>query len=388
MLRVQQDWHPHVQPLLAPLEQLLRSSYRPRQSGKNQKDLVRAHAHALRKLSGRFTDRRSERKAGYMASPESRAAYLLYYVLTGAATIQAALYRSAWRAPKVEGRSLRVLDLGAGPMTASLGFALIYDGPIDITAVDASRAALQDGKRLMKEVRPDVRVKLIDGNLRDGRLRQHLGQDYDLILCSNVLNEFPEAVRRERDRPSAALKLVSDLLTRRLSSHGRVLLVEPASRSASNVLIRLRDRLVAEERGQILGPCVGTDRCPLGGAKARNWCHSELPWRRPRLVEDCDRLLGHRRDRLKWSWLLLSPPSTPCTAHRDSVYRVIGGVMGDNPRKRYLCGNRGRVTAVQTRERHSVWQAWRGELTEISSRVQTAPWGERLIKVQDKGRGQ
>ena len=373
-------WAPNVAPLVGPLQDLLKASYRPRRSG--GRGLIHTHARALKNLSRGFTDRRGERRAGYMATPEARAAYLLYYVLTGAATTQVALRRAQWAPPDLGERPLKVLDVGAGPLTASLGVALYYDGPIEVTAVDASRAALQDGRRLMKALRPQADVRLLDGNLRDGRLRQQLGEGYDLILCANVLNEFPEAVRRERDRPSAALKLVRDLTTRRIRPDGRVLLLEPASRSASNTLIRLRDRLVADEVASVLGPCMGALRCPLGGAKARNWCHAEWPWRRPKLVEECDALLGHRRDRLKWSWLYLASKDTPQPARGRGNYRVIGGVMGEQPPRRYLCGAEGRVTAVQTRRDHPLWRAHRGDVAKISGKVEVAHWGERLLKVR------
>ena len=48
-----------------------------------------------------------------------RAAYLLYFVPTGTATVLHVLQRSGVL-PRIAGRPLRVLDLGSGPLTATL----------------------------------------------------------------------------------------------------------------------------------------------------------------------------------------------------------------------------------------------------------------------------
>ncbi len=378
---------------------------------------------ALRRLSQHFTDKRNERRAGYLSTPAARAAYLLYYSLTGAATVQAALALAAQRAPfaweagpspnaatpvgptpvgptpvgptstdptsaELRGdaaaappraaQPLRVLDLGAGPLTASLGVALRWpDRPLEVTAVDGSRAALKDGATLLRGIRPDAKIRLIDGNLRDGALRNQLGRGYDLVVVANVLNEFREQVRRRgtdelpAHQRSPAERVLLDALGR-LAPQGRLLVLEPAARGPSRLLIALRDRLVAQREAQVLAPCVDTPACPLGDVRSRDWCFAEHPWRRPRLVKACDRMLRHKRDTLKFSYLLLAPASASPDRPETSAgrFRVIGGPMGQRPVRRYLCGPGGRVTAVlrdvRAPDAAAVAEAIRGDLVTVA----------------------
>ena len=292
-----------------------------------------------------------------MTQPRFRAAYLLYFVPTGAATVLHVLQRSGVLV-QLAGKPLRVLDLGSGPLTASMALALATDAPLDITAVDASRPSMEDGQAVLQKLRPDVKVKLIDGNLRDGKTLHKLSGQYDVILAAHVLNEWPN----QTNRP--AQEWVERLLAERLAPGGACVLVEPATRNGSHKLIDVREHLLATSGLTIVSPCVGTMPCPLA-ENTRDWCHAEQPWQRPRLVTLLDEAIGHRRATLKFSHLVLvDQPPPPEERQR---FRVIGGPMtAGETFRRYLCGTDGRRVAVA--ERHDagrVWpdlvNAWRGD---------------------------
>ena len=309
--------------------------------------LADVHAEALSLLSGLFTQARIALPAGYMTQPRFRAAYLLYFVPTGAATVLHVLQRSGIL-DRIAARPLRVLDLGSGPLTATLALALATDAPLDVTAVDAARQSMEDGQAILQQLRPDSKVRLIDGNLRDGKTLHKLTGQYDVILASHVLNEWPSQTNRPAE------DWLQRLLAERLAPGGAVVLVEPATRHGSHKLIGVREHLVAESGLTIVSPCMGSMPCPMADT-TRDWCHAEQPWQRPRLVTMLDDAIGHRRATLKFSHLVLIDQPPPPVNRQ--LFRVIGGPMtaGDTFR-RYLCGTDGRRVAVA--ERHDAGRTW------------------------------
>ncbi len=309
--------------------------------------LAQVHAEALALLSGLFTQARVALPAGYMTQPRFRAAYLLYFVPTGVATVLHVLQRSGILA-RIAARPLRVLDLGSGPLTATLALALATDAPLEVTAVDAARQSMEDGQAILQQLRADTKVRLIDGNLRDGKTLHKLTGQYDVILASHVLNEWPNQTNRPAE------DWLTRLLAERLAPGGAVVLVEPATRHGSHKLIGVREQLIAQTSLAIVSPCMGKMPCPLA-ENTRDWCHAEQPWERPRLVTLLDEAIGHRRTTLKFSHLVLvdqlDAPENP------QQFRVIGGPMtAGETFRRYLCGVDGRRVAVA--ERHDAGRTW------------------------------
>ncbi|MCO4762863.1 MAG: hypothetical protein KC502_15215 [Myxococcales bacterium] len=385
-------WIPDVSALVGPIKELAAERYTPARMRGQKVPLAEIHRDGLRMLNKGFTSDRDDRNAGYLSGPRARGAYLVYYTFTGAATVQSVLrqadLRGAWNDFPTD-RPLRVLDLGAGPLTATLGLATAWpDIPLDVTAVDGAKAALNDGAALLEAIRPGTKVRLEAGNLRNGKLRQRLGSDYDVVLLANVLNEFPETVRRERTRgedsgESPAQRLLRDVLENRLAPGGRVVIVETGQRASSRLLIALRDSLIAGEQAEVIAPCLGAVTCPLGAAHSRDWCHADQPWRRPRPVAALDRMLSRRRDTLKFSYLVLSRPGEGAPPARDT-WRLIGGPMGrpGMTTRRYACGPTGRIVCVDERGSTDFHDIPRGDLLIASGEPRKGgPRGEMELRV-------
>lgn len=353
-------------------------------------NLIDVHANAVRELSLAFTAERRDLAAGYLSQPRYRAAYLLYYLLTGAASVQSALHLSGWQPPRREpGQPLRVLDLGAGPLTASLGVAQLLSAlglgagkqALQFTAVDGVASALGDGKALMQIVRPDAAVLTADGNLRERRsLGKTVRGQYDLIVLANVLNEWGLAGKKSSD----AANFVQWLREEHLAEDGTMLLLEPATRVGSHVLIDVRAALLELGHTMVLAPCMGSSACPYAERGHRDWCFSDQPWRRPELIVRLDNAIGHERGTLKFSYLLLAPDQPSETKPRKSplLARVIGGPMkSGGTYRRYVCGPEGRVTAVVPegqRVPDGLLHAFRGDRTELNGQPQQAPRGRRV----------
>ena len=361
---------PDVRPLMPFVERHVREHLTPPRS--RDLPLHRAHAETLAQLSGLFTQARPELPAGYMTQPRFRAAYLLYFLPTCAATVLHVV-QSSGILPRLQPGPVRVLDLGAGPLTATLALALALppEAQMEVTAVDASRQSMEDGAAILRALRPDAKIRLIDGNLRDGATLRKLKGPFDVILAAHVLNEWP------RDTKRPAETWLSALLAEQLADPGAVVLVEPATRQASHHLIDVREHLLLESELAILAPCTGRMPCPLS-ATTRDWCHAEQPWQRPDLVVAMDEAIGHRRTSLKYSHLVLHTQPPPQRA--GDTFRVIGGPMvangrdGDPVLRRYVCGPDGRRVVVAPQDLAGrVWpglpQAWRGDLLQLPGRA-------------------
>lgn len=352
-----------------------------------------AHRDDLLRLWQGFTVERGERERGYLSDPGTRAAYLLYYTPTTAATVAAALAlgeRQGWslRSPTDE-QPLRVLDVGAGGLGASMGLALYLErkqgapvGPgLAVRAIDATPRVLADGQAVLEAFAPGVAVQTSKADLRDALALDRAGlQRYDVILVANVINELPPL--RGDDAPPG-LRLVQRLLERHLAPGGVLVVIDPATRPASRRLIDVREHLrLAGALAQPVGPCCHTGPCPLQSPK--DWCFFSMPWSRPDVVVACDEATGHARLTLDASWLLLrgaADASQPAHA-----YRVIGGPMrADALVRRYLCGAEGRVVALAHELGAPAWIArgGRGEAIDLPADAVSSQGrgGEREVRV-------
>jgi len=342
----------------------VRERYTPQRLRGLRVPLHDVHREALQDLSALFTSDRTALPPAYLTQPRYRGAYLLYFTATGVATVATALRQA--KLPLATNRVLRVLDLGAGPLTASLAVALTLDPRVhlDVTAVDSVMPVLEDGRVLLQALRPEASARLIDGNLREGRVLQALREPFDLILMANILNEWTIGGKK---RQSAA-EFVQRLLTRHLAAGGAALMVEPATRTGSHTLVDVREHLLSATRLAVLAPCMGLGPCPVHSASMRDWCHSEQPWHRPGLVRELDDAIGHRRSTLKFSYLAVADASTQRQPpHR---YRVIGGAMEARGQfRRYLCGEAGKVVATADAEDLAraapLRTAWRGDALDV-----------------------
>lgn len=319
------------------------------------KQVAQHCAEDVARLSQHFTAEREALPAGYLTRPATRSAYLLYFGLTGAATVQRAMdLAGAWPAAGAAG--VRVLDVGAGPLVASLGIAerLPAQMALEVTAVDGAKSALHDGAAVLQRLRPTATTVLRAGNFRERAFfHQAVAGRYDVIVMANVLNEWQLGGRKT----VAPGEFVYQLLRHHLAENGVAVFVEPATRAGSHALIGVRETL-AEAQMPILAPCCGAEHCPLAESH-RDWCFSEQPWQRPDPVAWIDAAIGHQRGTLKFSYLAVGNRPAP------SGLRVIGGPMrAAGIIRRYVCGPMGRVTAAAAEKAAPAWMhsAWRGDL--------------------------
>ncbi len=280
----------------------------------------------IAELSRSFTSERGLLNRDYFNKKENRSGYLLYFLPVNALKIKALVNNLPLDTLK---KTKRILDLGSGPGTASLGFLLSQPGWAgDITLIDQNKPILKDGLSILRRVAEDrVTLRSHIANITQSKLIKPGSKPFDLIFIANALNEISDLSKRAR--------LINQLIKHHLSPHGRIIIVEPALRRQTRELMELRNLLV-EHDINIHAPCLHQAACPMLAANKRDWCHAYWNWEQPRLIKKMDQLVGIKKDYLKASYLVLGH-DTP--THDPSHWRIVSGALNSNGKsERLLCG--------------------------------------------------
>ena len=168
----------------------------------------------------------------------------------------------------------------------------------------------------------------VRGRLPPGRFKT--------VLAGHLLNELlPRRGRGLGDAFPLARSLAD-----RTEKTGALVFLEPAQRIPSRALSTLRERLLKTGFKPTF-PCTHGSGCPVLSPRAKDWCVVDVPFDRPELTAEVDRLLGIRRQKLTVSALALSQ-----TAGRapDRAVTVISEPMrAGNETLLYLCAPSGRL---------------------------------------------
>lgn len=123
----------------------------------------------------------------------------------------------------------------------------------------------------------------------------------------------------------------------------------------------------------------------------RDWCHFYLDWERPKIIADLDRLIGNKKEHLKFSYLVLtasesrnpSPQFRAGIGTSEHLFRVVSAPLRSKGKiELLLCPAEGndtgrlhRVTRLD-KERGpanaDLDRVWRGEIVECHAKGQIA----------------
>lgn len=188
-------------------------------------------------------------------------AYLTTRLPATFAAIAASLAAFAEAVPDFHPRN--ILDIGAGPGSATWAAASTWGSVAEAVLVEASPAIRDVGARLCAAL-PLERVAWQAENVADG-LRQCAGSD--LVVMAYVLDELPPALR-------------PPLIARLWALAGEALLiVEPGTTEGWKRILAARDQLIVAG-AHILAPCPHRAPCPLSPP---DWCHFAARVARSRL---------------------------------------------------------------------------------------------------------
>ena len=217
-------------------------------------------AKAAETLSRRY---RAETRDGrfHLNDQLTARAYLTTRMPATYAAIAASFAAAMEALPDFHPRS--VLDVGAGPGTATWAASSMWGSIADVSLIEASPAIRAVGERLSTSLSLDRvawRAELVGDGLRD------LNQA-DLVVMAYVLDEL--------DPPTRA-----PLIARLWDLTGHTLaIVEPGTTEGWKRILAARDQLIGMG-AQILAPCPHARPCPLS---APDWCHFSARVARSRL---------------------------------------------------------------------------------------------------------
>jgi hypothetical protein len=297
-------------------------------------------APSVSELSDLFTEERGQSRLihHYFDHARFQSAYLLYFYPLHAFKFFSIL--APFVKPLIPSqKKLKVLDLGAGPGTASMGMihSFIHSDqkvpPLELHWIDQNSKIMEHGKLLMErfyaemperfEAAPEIHLHRGDAFGKMKTLPQ-----VDWILSGHFLNEESE------NSDQSLMKLLETTKAKHL------LCVEPAVRSQAQGLSHFRNLMMESNSGwHSLSPCLHDKSCPL--TTGRDWCHSSQPIEIPgfwflRFSE----WIGSQRAFLKHSHLLLSKDPKGVDAQmRKSMLRVVSDPIeiGKNKWKILLC---------------------------------------------------
>ncbi len=314
----------------------------------NEKDL-KFFATGAAKLSQMFTEERAALPRGYLNQPPLRAGYLLYFLPINFAKtfwVLTQIPPSFWKR-----KNFRILDLGAGPGSASLAFLTCLETKspatkVEVHLVDQNKKILQDARSLMENLRKELpglgEVKIFTQESDLKRFR--FSGNYDLIFLSHVLNEFSGMGAIER-----AAWLYPEI-SQHLHPSGICAITEPALKSPTRELMALRDHLVESKELTVIAPCLHENICPMLAATRNDWCHFYLDWEEPEYLKKLDRMIGNENRFLKVAYLILAPKkSYPDLLKRPKeIFRVISNRMATRGKTEVvLCGPPGRIRVTR-----------------------------------------
>jgi ribosomal protein RSM22 (predicted rRNA methylase) len=349
---------PHVQPvpatLLAAIDAVASDRF-------GRGDLSgTALARAVQRVSAAYTRERGE-LPNLAGDDSALCARLRFFLPRDAPKIAAPLAELATAGALPRGSSLRVLDLGAGVGTSSLGaaaFLLAQPGVerVQIDAVDQDAAALELAQTLAARYAQEAGLALAMKTQRAAltpQLLARLAPPYHLIVLGFVLNELALQSADPAEQHARWLTQLSSLLC----DDGAIIVLEPALRAQSRALQLARDRLLAQGGPPYLfAPCLHAGACPLL-ERERDWCHERLPLALPKAIAAIAREAGLREAELSYSYLTLgrAPRSLAELAHGapERLYRVVSGPLGSKGKLELaLCGPGG-ATRARRLDRHA-----------------------------------
>lgn len=146
-----------------------------------------------------------------------------------------------------------LLDVGAGPGTASWAAAQAFETLQRFTLLDANPAL----RNLALQLTEVTHLPAIDYRLGDAGKALADAPEAALVIASYVINELSDTARAT----------FADALWRKTTD--TLLVVEPGTPAGYARIVALRDRLIAQG-ARVIAPCPHEAACPL---TAPDWCH-------------------------------------------------------------------------------------------------------------------
>ncbi len=147
-----------------------------------------------------------------------------------------------------------LLDIGAGPGTASWAAAEAFPSLKDFTLLDANEALRALALDLARD---NTRLREIGYERGEARAALAKADAADLVVASYMINEIGDVEQRA----------LAELMWEK--TRDTLLVVEPGTPAGYGRIIALRDHLIGLG-AHVAAPCPHDGKCPL---QAPDWCH-------------------------------------------------------------------------------------------------------------------
>lgn len=234
-----------------------------------------------------------------------------------------------------------VLDVGAGPATAS--FAALEQWPeIEALAlIEQNPHLLKLGKQLLQATCSSLEPEWKQAEITGIPLNS---EQYDLVLSGYVLNEI------EQEKGMAALEAVVKKLWE--ATAGALVIIEPGTPAGYATLMRVRNWLVGAG-AQIVAPCPHMKPCPLQDVPQK-WCHFSVRVERSKLHKQVkpDATLPYEDEKFSYVVASRKQPVWP-------AYRLIGQPRGTKLIDVDVCTDAGEAKHLKAAKSHPQHKAFR-----------------------------
>jgi ribosomal protein RSM22 (predicted rRNA methylase) len=217
---------------------------------------LKASLPGLAKAAAELSDtyRNREFAAPALKTAEQRLAYLMVRMPATYAACRRALEETASRIAGLATKSL--LDLGAGPGTASWAASEVFPSLQSLTLIERDAAMANLGRELMRSSSSEA---LRTATWTQADLSQDVSvQSADVVMLSYVLGELSaQAAERLVQRAWAAASQA-------------LVIVEPGTKVGFAAVEKFRAKMIATG-AEIAAPCPHLEKCPM--AATGDWCH-------------------------------------------------------------------------------------------------------------------
>ena len=310
-------------------------------------------ARGVAEMSSYFTSERGSLPKNYLNKKELLAGYILYFVMANMPKVSYCLEEAGAAQLFGNKETIKILDMGSGPGTASISSAHYFGQRLPktrlaISALDQNTKALHDAKHIFQQMQfANASLKTIYSFLHTKNIARSLqNEKYDVIICANSLSEAGGV-------ETQAL-IVEELLASHLSPDGIFIVIEPALRHTTRNLMQLHDLLLEHEISHhFIAPCTHSLSCPMLRHNHRDWCHVYIDWARPEVVAKIDQLVGNRKDYLKFSYFILSMSKIATEHVSPEVFRAVSAPMRSKGKIEVLLCNKGGLIRVTRQDKNA-----------------------------------
>jgi ribosomal protein RSM22 (predicted rRNA methylase) len=294
-----------------------------------------------------LTRERNAMPRAYLQDRGLREAYNAYFLPVNIRKVRMPLQELALHPNEpLSKERLRILDIGSGPGSALLGVMEFFSGQkkrprLEIIALDQVVGNLRAAEEFFISSRDrsglDAELRTVQADI--GNAERLFSERFDLILLSNVLNEL---FFQQEDRLVKRVALLSRLLNNLLVDDGSCVIIEPALRETSREMLEVKDELIGSGL-HVYSPCLEQGKCPALD-NPKDWCHEDLAWDPPEIIQEIDQLIGLKKDSLKFSYLVLRKDALSLAdVLGKDVFRVVSEpLVSKGKRELFICGPGGR----------------------------------------------